>query len=157
MQKFNDLLEEKLRIIHWLIDGQGLTGLPISAVSYLTTDDIVRVFNIDRDEIGLILNDKPKEVNVPRFVLGMGEVNISSGVITESESGKKTPFITFANVACDFPVGTNLKGKNLREYDKVGVIITSLESLAVLQHQLNFCREELLRLKYTVQNENLDS
>lgn len=42
-----DELDEKRKVLHWLIDGYGITGLPFSAVRYLTIDRICELYHTD--------------------------------------------------------------------------------------------------------------
>lgn len=42
-----DYLEEKRKVLHWLIEGYGKTGLPLSAVRYLTIYRICELYNVD--------------------------------------------------------------------------------------------------------------
>ena len=40
-------LEEKRKILVWLIQGQGIHGLPLDAVAYLTKERICELYNIE--------------------------------------------------------------------------------------------------------------
>jgi hypothetical protein len=42
-----DTLDEKRKVLNWLIDGYGKTGLPFSAVKYLTIDRICEVYHTE--------------------------------------------------------------------------------------------------------------
>jgi hypothetical protein len=42
-----DTLDEKRKVLNWLIDGYGKTGLPFSAVRYLTIDRICEVYHTE--------------------------------------------------------------------------------------------------------------
>lgn len=44
-----DYLDEKRKVLHWLIDGYGKTGLPLSAVRYLSIYKICELYHVDID------------------------------------------------------------------------------------------------------------
>ena len=42
-----DYLDEKAKILNWLIEGYGITGLPLSAINYLTKERICVLYNTE--------------------------------------------------------------------------------------------------------------
>lgn len=47
IKPFLQQLEEKRKILKWLIEGSGIHGIPISAVSYLTKEKIISLYNTE--------------------------------------------------------------------------------------------------------------
>ena len=47
VSKYINELEEKRKILNWLIDGRGIHGLPTSAVGYLTKEIISDLYNVE--------------------------------------------------------------------------------------------------------------
>jgi len=47
-------LEDKRRVLNFIIDGQGIHGLPMKAVHYLTMERISELYNVEFQEVGII-------------------------------------------------------------------------------------------------------
>ena len=46
-QECLDYFDEKSKILKWLISGSGVHGLPVSALSYLTKERIIKLYNVE--------------------------------------------------------------------------------------------------------------
>lgn len=56
MREIDERLYEKLRIIHWLIDGAGIHCLPITMASGLTKERICELYNMELSYFNLPVN-----------------------------------------------------------------------------------------------------
>lgn len=47
VDKYIEKLNEKLKIMHWLIDGSEIHGLSLAYVSFLTKERICELYNVE--------------------------------------------------------------------------------------------------------------
>lgn len=82
MEKFYKQLDEKLKIIKWLIDGYGFHGLKISDGSWLTKEHLIQNYNVSWE----YFNMKPTSLEM--FENGfVARKHNSKSIVTELDNG----------------------------------------------------------------------